>query len=256
VLAVTKLLPYALVIGAFTFFYMFVPNTRVRFAPAIVAGVIGGILWQTAGWGFAMFVASSTHYAAVYSSFAILVLFLIWLYTSWLVLLIGADISFYVQNPEYLYAMLGEPRLSNRMRERLAIAVMQNVASHFVRGLPAWTLHQLTQQLAVPMHAVEVVLAALVEGNLLLQTSGDSPGFLPARDLAEVSVADILAMVRKAGEAGFLNPEALALPPAVDDIVTQIEAAAMTVAGGVSIRSLAGEASDDRAPRMGAPTSG
>ncbi len=165
VLGVTKLLPYALVIGAFTFFYLFVPNTRVRFLPAFVAGAIGGVLWQTAGWGFAVFVASSTHSAAIYSSFAILVLFLIWLYTSWLVLLIGADIAFYVQNPEYLYAMLGEPRLSNRMGERLAIAVMQKVASHFMRGLPAWTLHQLTQHLAVPMHAVEVVLAALGGGR-------------------------------------------------------------------------------------------
>lgn len=58
-----KLLPYVLVIGAFTFFYMFVPNTRVRFAPAFVAGVIGGILWQFAGWAFAVFVASSTQYA-------------------------------------------------------------------------------------------------------------------------------------------------------------------------------------------------
>jgi membrane protein len=254
VLGVTKLLPYALVIGAFTFFYLFVPNTRVRFLPALIAGAVGGILWQTAGWGFAVFVASSTHYAAIYSSFAILVLFLIWIYTSWLVLLIGADISFYVQNPEYLYAMLGEPRLSNRMRERLAIAVMQNVASHFVAGRPAWTLHQLTQQLAVPMHAVEVVLAALVEGDLLVETSHDPPAFLPPRDLAEMSVADILGMVRKAGEARFLNPDALALPRAVEDVVSQIEAAATAVAKGVSIRSLAGEGSaDDEDPRLDAP---
>jgi len=60
VLGIGKLVPYALVIGAFTFFYIFVPNTRVRFAPAFVAGIVGGILWQSAGWGFAVFVASST----------------------------------------------------------------------------------------------------------------------------------------------------------------------------------------------------
>ena len=60
ILGVAKLMPYALVIGAFTFFYAFVPNTRVRFLPAFVAGTIGGILWQSAGWGFALFVASSS----------------------------------------------------------------------------------------------------------------------------------------------------------------------------------------------------
>jgi len=66
------------------------------------------VLWQTAGWAFAAFVVSSTHYAAIYSSFAILVLFLIWLYVSWLVLLVGAALAFYLQHPEYLYAKPGE----------------------------------------------------------------------------------------------------------------------------------------------------
>ena len=96
VLLFGKLMAYALVIGAFTFFYIFVPNAHVRFRPAFVAGIAGGVLWQSAGWAFALFVASSTRYAAIYSSFAILVLFLIWLYVSWLILLFGADISFYL----------------------------------------------------------------------------------------------------------------------------------------------------------------
>ena len=240
ILGVTKLMPYALVIGAFTFFYAFVPNTRVRFLPAFVAGTIGGILWQSAGWAFAVFVASSTRYAAIYSSFAILVLFLFWLYVSWLVLLIGAAISFYLQNPEYLYAMLGEPRLSNRMRERLAIAVMHQIGSQFVHGLPPWTLQQLTQHLAVPMHAVDVVLEALRDGGLLKLSSDDPPAYLPARDLAEVSVADLLATVRKTGEARFLNPDALPLPGSVERLVTHIEGAIIAATKGISIRSLVG----------------
>jgi hypothetical protein len=115
------------------------------------------------------------------------VLFLIWLYVSWLVLLFGADVAFYLQHPEYLYAMPGEPRLSNRMRERLALAVMQLVGSHFVQGRPPWTLYRLTQRLAVPMHSVEGAVRALIAGALLKETRDDPP--LPARDLAEMSVA-------------------------------------------------------------------
>ena len=90
-------------IAAFTFVYLFIPNARVRVGPALVGGAVGGIAWQTAGWVFAVFVASSTRYAAIYSSFAILVLFMIWLYVSWLVLLFGASVAFYAQHPEYLY---------------------------------------------------------------------------------------------------------------------------------------------------------
>ncbi len=233
-----KLAPFALVICAFTFFYQFIPNTRVRFVPALVAGVIGGTLWQSAGWGFAVFAASSTQYAAIYSSFAILVLFLIWLYVSWLVLLIGAAISFYLQNPEYLYAMRGEPRLSNRMRERLAIAVMVQIGSNFVHGQPPWALHRLTQHLAVPMHAVDVVLRALCQGGLLQLSNDDPPAYLPARDLSEMSVADVLDTVRKSGEARFFNPESLPLTAPVEDLITRINESLEAVTAGVSIRSL------------------
>ncbi len=235
---ISQVVPYALVIGAFTFFYLFVPNTRVRFAPAFAAGIVGGVLWQSAGWAFAMFVASSTRYAAIYSSFAILVLFLFWLYLSWLVLLTGAAISFYLQHPEYLYAMPGEPRLSNRMRERLALAVMQLIGTHFVRGKPPWTVHQLTQRLAVPMHAVDVVLGALIQGEILTKSNDYPPTYLPARDLAEVPIANVLTAVRRAGEARFLNPESLPLVGPVEELVFRIERAIVGATAGLSVRAL------------------
>ncbi len=241
VLGIGKLVPYALVIGAFTFFYIFVPNTRVRFGPAFVAGIVGGILWQSAGWGFAVFVASSTQYAAIYASFAVFVLFLIWLYVSWLVLLVGAAISFYLQNPDYLYAMPGEPRLSNRMRERLALVVMHLIGSHFVQGRPPWTLHQLTQRLAIPMHSVNVVLDALVRDGLVTLSSDDPPRYLPARELSQISIENLLASIRKAGEDGFLNPESLPLSDAVEKVVMRIERAIRASIEDLSVRAMIDE---------------
>jgi membrane protein len=243
VLGLGKLMPYALVIGAFTFFYMFIPNARVRFAPALVGGVAGGILWQSAGWAFALFVASSTRYSAIYSSFAILVLFLIWLYVSWLILLFGADISFYVQHPEYLYAMPGEPRLSNRMRERLGLAVMSHIASNFVEGRPPWTLQQLTQRLGIPMHAVNVVLDALEDSGLLTKSHDDPPAYLPARDLNDVSVAELISAIRRAGEDRFLDPESLSVPARADELEKRIEQAIVSALENVSVKSLVTEGS-------------
>jgi membrane protein len=97
--AVVRLIPYLLVIASFTFLYLFIPNTRVRFIPALVGGVTGGVLWQSVGWAFTSFIVASTRYAAIYSGFAILVLFMTWVYLSWLILLIGSEVSFYYQNP-------------------------------------------------------------------------------------------------------------------------------------------------------------
>jgi membrane protein len=235
---VSRLTPFVLVIGAFTFLYMFVPNTRVRFAPAFAAGAIGGILWQSAGWAFALFVASSTRYAAIYSSFAILILFLIWLYVSWLILLFGADIAFYLQHPEYLYALPGEPQLSNRMRERLALAVATLVAGHFIDGRPPWTAQQLAQHLGVPMHAVDATLDALTDGDMLVPTADDPPAYVPARDLDAVPVARLLAAVRRAGEDDFLNPAALPLAAPAADFAARAEAAFADSLGTASVRDL------------------
>ena len=101
------LLPYLLVVGAFTFIYLIMPNTRVRVSAAFVGAAVAGLLWNTAGWAFASFVVSSTQYTAIYSAFAALIIFMIWLYVSWLILLIGANIAFYYQHPEYLMPQRG-----------------------------------------------------------------------------------------------------------------------------------------------------
>ncbi|MCF7982400.1 MAG: YihY family inner membrane protein, partial [Pseudomonadales bacterium] len=78
--AATKLIPYILIICAFIFIYTFIPNTKVKLKPAFVGALVAGVLWQTAGWGFATFVATSAKTAAIYSAFATLIFFLIWLH--------------------------------------------------------------------------------------------------------------------------------------------------------------------------------
>lgn len=234
-----QLLPYVLVTIAFTFAYLSIPNTRVRLGPALAGGIVAGFLWQSAGWGFALFAGASTQYAAIYSSFAILILFMIWLYVSWLILLLGASIAFYWQRPEYLVAEAGEPRLSNRMRERLALVVMRLVAQHHLQGGPAWTLSELVQTLGMPMHALEAILAALKQAGMLAETSDDPPAYLPARDLGMVGVADLLAKVRAAGEHRFLGPDALRVPAEVQGVLAQMERAADEAVHGLTIKQLA-----------------
>ena len=239
--ATGKLMPYVLVVGAFTFIYMFIPNTRVGLGPALAGGIAGGVLWQSAGMAFAIFVASSTKYSAIYSSFAILILFLIWLYLSWLTLLFGASVAFYQQHPEYLVAEGGEPRLSNRMRERLALAIMSLIGEHYVAGRPAWSMRQLTQALGVPMHAVQAVLDALERTNLLVESNDEPPAYLPARDLGAIEVRQLLDAVRCAGEDRFLNPAALPVSEPVAQVLSRIEHALSASMVNVTVKDLASD---------------
>src|SRR5690606_2920310 len=120
-LAFSHILPYLIVIGAFTFVYIFVPNADVRLVPALIGGVVAGLAWQTTGWVFTTFVAGSAKYVAIYSSFAIVLTFMIWLYLNWLILLIGAQVAFYVQNPNFVEKSADRLGLSSHLREVLAL---------------------------------------------------------------------------------------------------------------------------------------
>lgn len=236
--ALSRLVPYLLIIAAFTFIYLFMPNTRVRLWPALVGGIVGGIAWQTAGWVFAVFIAGSNNYAAIYASFAILILFMIWLYLSWLVLLFGASVAFYVQHPEYLYLRGGEPRLSNRMRERLALSTMELVARRFIHGDAAPSQQDFTRHLQVPGHVLMVVLDALERRGLVVASAEEPCTYLPARDPGRIPVADVLETVRAAGEDGFLSPAVVPTPTVVDGLVAQLQQAATASLAGMTLRDL------------------
>jgi membrane protein len=100
--ASSGLAPYLLVIVVNIFLYVYVPNTRVRLKPAAIAGVLAGATWAAMGGLFTSFVVNVTRNEAIYSGFAIVLAAMIWLQVSWLILLLGAQLSFYLQNPACL----------------------------------------------------------------------------------------------------------------------------------------------------------
>jgi len=85
---------------------------------------------------FASFVAGSAKYAAIYSSFAIGIILLIWIYLNWMILLLGASLSFYLQNPGSV-AKRRQVQLAPELQENVALATMWLVAKPFAEGKPA-----------------------------------------------------------------------------------------------------------------------
>ncbi|MCC6473093.1 MAG: YihY family inner membrane protein [Burkholderiales bacterium] len=237
-----RLVPYLLVIGAFTFAYAFIPNAKVRFGAALAGGAVGGALWQSAGWAFAEFVVASGRYTMVYAGFAILVLFMIWVYLSWIVLLLGASVAFYCQHPQYLLPQGRSARLSNRMRERFALGVMYRVAERHLAGGPAASREALSREFRVPPQAAQLLLDALKQAGLLAHTGDEPPGYLPARDLAQIPVAEVLRAVRSAGETRYLAPARLAVPSQVECALGRLDASAAAALDGVTLRDLVAQA--------------
>jgi membrane protein len=221
----SRLTPYLLISAAFTLIYIFLPNTRVRFRSALSGGIAAAILWQTISWIFTSFVASSAQYSAIYSGFATLILFLVWLYWNFLTLLIGARVAFYTQHPQLLDAGSKVMTLSDRLKEKLALAIMFLVGRSFHDNQPHWKFVSLTQKLGVPSEFVREVLSILEEKGLLVPTHTEPPAYLPAKDLETITLNEIIASVRISGEDTHSDSKSLASIPEINGIMKHIEQA-------------------------------
>lgn len=192
----TDLAPTVMLILAFAFFYVLVPNTRVRPLNALIGALLASIVWQIAGHAFTTFVVSSARYDVIYSGFAVGIVALLWLYASWLILLLGSSIAFYLQNDNYITRTLNVKGSPTEI-EQLALRIMIDVASaQEIKGSPI-KQEALESVRGVPGVLVREVVEHLVKGKLIIDAGKEGDSFVLARSSDLISVADILTQVRK-----------------------------------------------------------
>ncbi len=192
----TRLIPYAMIVGMFTFLYGYMPNTRVSLRASAIAGLTAGVLWQTASIAFASFVASTTNYDAIYSGFAVVILLLIWLYLGWLILLVGCQLAFYIQHPAHMKPDRGMPLPSGRHTEYLALMVMGTSGRRFVEGKPALAQEDLARELGAPPEHVARAVDTLISRGFLTESGRQRTLLVPARDLQSVTLGELWRAIR------------------------------------------------------------
>jgi len=192
----TDLMPYFVLVAAFTFFYVLVPNTRVKATNALMGAIVAGIVWQVAGQAFTAFVVSSARYDVIYSGFAVGIVALLWLYASWLILLVGASIAFYMQNDNYITRSI-EVKGAPAELEQLALKIMVMVASAQENQS-----RPIQQSVLESMHGasgllVRRVVEVLVRHKLIIDAGSEGELFVLTRSSDLISVADILTAIRQ-----------------------------------------------------------
>jgi len=229
-----SLAPYAMVTAIFTGLYMFVPNTGVRILPALIGGLAAGVLWAATGKLFTELVVYTTRLTVVYAGFAIIVAALLWTYLGWLILLVGVQLSFYIQNPAYLRLGLVELRLSSVELEDLTLKVMYLVGVAHTRGAVRWRVSALARELGVPGIAISQVVTALERAGML--TANDKEQLVPARDIGHIRVRDILAVARNQ-RSGHAPPRERTVPE-IDALRHSLELAWREQVGERTLRDL------------------
>jgi membrane protein len=228
----TSVMPFVLLCATFTFLYKFIPYTKVRLSSALVGGATAGILWQLVGTAFAAFVANSARYAAVYSTFAIVIVFLIWLYTGWLIFLIGAEVTYFHQHPSaFVYEALTGGR-GYRFQEWLALSALVEIARRHSSDEPPWEQTELAARFGVS--SLGNLIDEFVRCGILLR-SAEPEGVSLARPAENVLVKEILDIV-----GGSTMPE-VKNAGAIGEVLLRRDQVAQKVLEGITLKSLVQE---------------
>ncbi len=243
----TWLFPLVLTFLAFLLMYLVIPYTRVRLKSALLGAFIGSILWEVGKNVFANSVGVSVRYSTIYGSLAVLPIFLIWLYITWIIVLLGLEISFTHQHFAALVRnrSAGDRDDCDRVPTGLQIYLM--IARRFHQGKDPPTTDELSRRFLVATGSVDSHIDRLVGAGLArrVATSAGVEGVVPARSLGEVRVADVIAVFIPMGDEEMRRRP---IELAVEDIVSSFREAGFEAVGEADILDLVKGLADPSKP--------
>lgn len=199
------LVPYISVWIALFFLYLLIPNTKVKAKSALVGGILAGTIWQVAQWGYIHFQVGVGKYNAIYGTMALLPIFMVWIYTSWLIVLFGVEVVAAHQNIKTFRHEFRTPQISQAMTELLSLSVLQEIATAFHYGTTPLTKERLAEILDIPVRLITGILTQLVESGYLIKSVGERPSYHPARELDQITLNDVLASVKGYGNRTWIE---------------------------------------------------
>jgi membrane protein len=194
--------PYVIIWILFTFTYIFMPNTRVRFRSALFAGVVAGTAFQWGQYGYLHFQVSVMHHNAIYGSLTALPLFLVWLNISWVVVLFGAELSHAHQR--LISENIGMPytHLSIAQERLIALRIIHFIIKRFERGEKAPKVVEIADYLGRPPWEVQKIVRKLSQVHLIsaIPPQDSEPTiFQPAEDIRRLTIYRVIEAIDNFG---------------------------------------------------------
>ncbi|HMO49634.1 MAG TPA: YhjD/YihY/BrkB family envelope integrity protein [Kiritimatiellia bacterium] len=197
--ALLQALPFLTTTAALFFLFIFVPNTAIHARPALVSAVVTALLWL--GWqnvyvSLQIGVAKNN---AIYGTFASVPIFLAWLYVSWVIVLLGAELCFALQNHATydLERMAG--RASARARIMLAFSIVLQAGQAFLRGHALFDAAAFAGVHRIPVRLINEIIRLLVRGGLLVEAAGHEACYVLRRPLEDITLKQIVDLVTEDG---------------------------------------------------------
>jgi membrane protein len=242
--------PVLISLFAFAFLYWFLPNTGVRAVSALLGGVVAAVLFAIAQHGYVQFNVGVMRYNTIFGSIAFLPLLMVWIYLSWAIILLGAEVAYAHQTlPRYRREVRGAPA-GAAARESIGLAIAVELARAFHEGRPPWSVDSLSDFLDVPLRTVRDVTGELEEAGILVPCAGEPTGsYQIGRPLAQIRVQDVLAAMRGSRDAEIGDSEVARV---VAEVLREVDRGASQVS---EVRTL-GDLVEALGPRVDPPDAG
>jgi membrane protein len=224
---------------AFWLMYLVIPFTRVKIKSALLGAVIGSILWELGKNVFANSIGQSVRYSTIYGSLAVIPIFLIWLYITWIIVLLGLEIAFTHQHFGALVRSKAAGERDECDRVPTGLQFFFLIAKRFHEGRDPPTADELSRRFLVATGSVDSHLERLKAAGLIRSVTvgnGDE-GVVPARSLAEVRVAQVIAAFIPMGD-GEIRQRPIELK--VEEIISNFREAGFEAVGDTTFLELVG----------------
>jgi membrane protein len=187
----------------FTFLYVFIPNTRVKLRPSILAGIFTAIAYQILQWVYFYFQIGVAKYNAIYGTFAAFPLFLIWLHLSWVIVLLGAKVCFSLQNVDAYEFIAEDVHLSQKIRLICSLRIAHLCIKLFAEEKPPMTIVEISNALSIPLLLTSQLIYQLVSSNVLIEVKREKDqedSYQPGRNIERLTIKRVIDMIQESGE--------------------------------------------------------
>ncbi len=193
-LSLFQVLPFMVMWLVFAGLYLFMPNVKVSPRAALIGGIFGGTLWQISQWGYLNFQVGVARYNAIYGTMAALPILMVWIYLSWMIVLLGLEMTYATQNLRTIRQDLRGERVNYASLEFIALAVLLFVGRRFYLGKAALGQEELATQLDAPPRLLRTILSELTRLGFVVATDqgNDNVGYQPAQALEKIKLYDVV----------------------------------------------------------------
>jgi membrane protein len=196
--------PYIMIWLVFSLLFMIMPNTSVKPLSAFLGGIVAGSLFLVTQYGYIYFQVGVSRYNAIYGSFAALPLFLVWMQTSWMIVLFGAELSFAFQNEKSFEFEVDTRNMSVYTHKLVSILIVREVSKVFEKGEKPKSVFHLSRDLQLPIRLITDLAYNLIEAGVLVEVetdSNDDTVILPAYDINKMNIIDVLHRIEHFGSS-------------------------------------------------------